>query len=136
MKLFRRSNYWLKFLVLPSKLLTLFHEIYLDFIWWFVRTKLVSRCGFTTVCNRVNKHHVLQLSLSISSLWIEVITKTRKENNKNLKKSCFTLVIYFIVKTLLILYRNDHLEISASPLSLPLYLSYKTFYEKIHQNIL
>ena len=68
MKIFRRSNYCLKFLVLPSELLTLFHKIYLDFTELFFRTKLVSRCGLTAVCNRVNEHDVLQLLLIISNI--------------------------------------------------------------------
>ena len=66
----------------------------------------------------------------------KVIAKTRKQNNNNLEKSCFTLFFYFTVKTLFTLYRNSHSDISASQLTLTVFLPYKMFDEKIHHNIL
>ena len=74
--------------------------------------------------NRVNKHDVLQLLLIISyTNWRD--SKNKEAKQQYSKKPCFTLFIYFIVKTLLILYRNGHLEISVSPLAFTLFLSYK-----------
>ena len=102
MILLRRSNYCLKFLILPSELLGLFYEIYLDLTLLFVGTKLVSRCGLTTVCNRVYRHDVLQLLLIISYM-NRSDSKIKEAKQQQLEKVFFTLFIYFIVKTLLIL---------------------------------
>ena len=59
-------KYGLKFLVLTSELLILFYEIYLAFTWLFARTKFASGCKITAVCDRVNRHDVLQFLLPIS----------------------------------------------------------------------
>ena len=86
-KLFRGSNYWLKFLVLPNEL------YFMKFIWLLiVRTKLVNKCRLTAVCNRVNKNDVLQLLLIISYMnQSDSINKeARQQFQNNSKKSCFT----------------------------------------------
>ena len=81
-KLFRRSNYCLKFLVLPSELLTLFHKIHLAFTWLFVRTGYV-----------VNKH-VLQLLLIISYVkWRD--SKNKEARQQQLQGSCYSFHLVY-----------------------------------------
>ena len=102
-------NYCLKFLVLPSELSTLFYKIYLDVIWLFFRTKVVSRCGLTTACNRVNKHDVLQLLLIISYMnWSDSKNKEAKQQKLVLLSSFTLLLRHFLYYTEVTIWKSRH----------------------------
>ena len=100
---------WLQYFVQNwSHFCLLLSKYNLDFTELFFRTKLVSRCGLTAVCNRVNEHDVLQLLLIISNInWSDSKSKEAKQQLANylepdkrkvtfnfIIKRCFHIVLY------------------------------------------